>query len=72
MVKNIVDKLGTGRVYHLTLSPDMLTAKQVADGAFDEEYKAFFKDIKRFDLKVDTTNIQFIFLFNIHDMPVLR
>ncbi len=110
VVKNIVDKLGTGRVYHLTLSPDMLTAKQVADGAFDEEYKAFFKDIKRFDLKVlfrtmhemngwryawssdpeqfvkawkrvrdlsreawlDTTNIQFIFSFNIHDMPVLR
>ncbi|HMY80403.1 MAG TPA: hypothetical protein PK048_00985 [Candidatus Absconditabacterales bacterium] len=110
VLKNIVDKLGTGRTYHLTLSPDMLTAKQVADGAFDEEYKAFFHDIKQYNLKVlfrtmhemnggryprssdpthfkkawqrvrdlsrseglDQKNIQFIFSFNIHDMPVLR
>ena len=110
VVKNIVDKLGTGRVYHLTLSPDMLTAKQVAEGAFDEEYEAFFHDIDRYEMKVlfrtmhemnggrypwssdpinfqkarkrvydlsrkaglDKQNIQFIFSFNIHDMPALR
>ncbi len=32
VVKNIAEKLGTGRVYHISLSPENLSAQQVAKG----------------------------------------
>ncbi len=52
-IKEIVNKLGTwNRIYHITLSPDHLTAIQVASGYFDDEYKAFFEDIKKYKMKV--------------------
>lgn len=44
--------LGTTRVYHITLSPNMFSAAEVADGKFDEQYKQFFQSIKDNDLKV--------------------
>ncbi|MFA7284273.1 MAG: hypothetical protein WC004_00425 [Candidatus Absconditabacterales bacterium] len=108
VVRNIANKLGTGRIYHITLSPENLSASQVARSGFDEQYLAFFKDVKKYKLKVlfrtmhemnggrysrsgdpenfkkarknihelsrqaglDETQIQFIFSFNRHDMPV--
>lgn len=53
IVKDIVTKLGTGdRIYHITLAPELHTATQVAAGYFDSEYKAFFEDIKKYNMKV--------------------
>lgn len=43
-VKNIVEKLGTGnRTYHISLSPENLSAKQVAEGGFDDQYRHFLR-----------------------------
>lgn len=53
VVKDIVNKLGTGeRIYHITLSPELLTATQVASGYFDSEYRTFFEDVKKYNMKV--------------------
>ena len=47
-----VELLGKKRIYHLTVSPGMITAQQVADGAVDDEYKNFFKLVKKLDIQV--------------------
>lgn len=47
-----VSLLGTDRIYHLTISPGLITARQVADGAFDEQYKNFFQLVKKLDINV--------------------
>jgi hypothetical protein len=44
--------LGTGRVYHITLSPRAYTAQQVAGGIYDREYNLLFKNIKKANIKV--------------------
>jgi hypothetical protein len=44
--------LGTGRVYHITLSPRAYTAQQVAGGIYDWEYSLLFKNIKEASIKV--------------------
>lgn len=44
--------LGWTRVYHITLSPNMFSATEVADGKFDKQYLEFFETIKKNDLKI--------------------
>lgn len=46
------DYLWTGRIYHITISPKSYSAKEVAEGKFDTEYKKLFKIVKDDDLKV--------------------
>jgi hypothetical protein len=38
----VVNALGTGRIYHISLSPYGYTAKEVANGYYNTEYKRFF------------------------------
>lgn len=51
-LEEIAEHLGTNRVYHISISPNMYSAKEVAEGAFDEQYLSFFKEIKEKNLKV--------------------
>lgn len=44
--------LWTTRIYHITLSPNMLSAQKVAEWGFDKQYKDFFQAIKDNNLKV--------------------
>ena len=44
--------LGNNRIYHITLSPNLFSAQEVANGAFDQQYQLFFKTVKNNDLKV--------------------
>lgn len=48
----VVNAMGTGRIYHISLSPYGYTAKEVANKAYDTEYKRFFEDIQRLQIKV--------------------
>lgn len=52
VISRLWSTLGTGRIYHITLSPRHYTSKQVAWGYFDWEYSLFFKHIKNSWLKV--------------------
>ena len=52
MMNQFNEKLGEDKIYHISLSPDMFTAKEVSEGKFDAQYKQFFKDIKKNNLKV--------------------
>ena len=45
-IDRIVDLLGTDRIYHFTISPDMYSANDVVLWKFDAQYTAFFKKIK--------------------------
>jgi len=51
-MNNLNNFLWTWKIYHITLSPDSYSAKQVAEWIFDEQYKKFFQTIKENDLKV--------------------
>jgi len=51
-LSNVVNALGTGRIYHISLSPYGYTAQEVADGIYTTEYKRFFSDMKKLDIKV--------------------
>lgn len=51
-INNLWDKLWKDRVYHITVSPNMFSAQQVADWYFDQQYISVFKAIKDNDLKV--------------------
>ena len=51
-LSGVVNALGTGRIYHISLSPYGHTAQEVADGIYTSEYRRFFGDIKRLDIKV--------------------
>jgi hypothetical protein len=42
-MNNAINTLGKDRTYHVTLSPLGYTAKEVANGAYDKEYRAFFE-----------------------------
>ena len=52
VVNQLPRTLGTGRVYHITLSPRHYTAEQVYGGYFDREYTLLFKHIKNTGIKV--------------------
>ncbi|MDR2189727.1 MAG: hypothetical protein LBP53_00590 [Candidatus Peribacteria bacterium] len=49
---DIAQTLGRDRIYHITLSPNSYSAKEVAEGAFDAQYLQFFEKIKEKNLKV--------------------
>jgi hypothetical protein len=55
-VETIINKLNTelgeDKIYHISLSPNMYSAKEVAEGKFDKQYKQFFQDIKKNNLRV--------------------
>ena len=51
-VNKLPSTLGNDRIYHISLSPNNLSAKEVADGKFDAQYKKFFASVKSGDLKV--------------------
>ena len=51
-LEQIAEELGTNRIYHLTVSPDMFSAKEVAEDVFDSQYLQFFEKVKELDLKV--------------------
>jgi beta-mannanase len=52
MMDSIAQNLGTNRVYHITISPNMYSAQQVANGAFDTQYLQFFGKVKEHNLRV--------------------
>jgi len=51
-MNNLNTFLWTWKIYHITLSPNSYSAKQVAEWIFDEQYRQFFQTIKENDLKV--------------------
>lgn len=51
-INNLTTEFGPDRIYHITISPDKFSAKQVAEGKFDDQYKIFFKLIKDNNLRV--------------------
>lgn len=46
------EELGEDKIYHISLSPDMYSAKEVAEGKFDKQYKQFFQDVKKNNLRI--------------------
>lgn len=44
--------LGEDKIYHISISPNMFTAVEVAAGKFDTQYKQFFDDVKKNNLRV--------------------
>jgi len=51
-IDKIIEMLWNDRIYHFTISPDNLSAEQVAMWEFDEQYTAFFNKIKEKNLHV--------------------
>lgn len=51
-INQLSGTLGITRIYHITLSPNMFSAAEVADGKFDEQYKQFFQTVKDNNLRV--------------------
>lgn len=51
-ISNLASRLWKSRIYHITVSPNMYSAQQVADWMFDEQYKWFFDQIKKQDIRV--------------------
>ncbi len=52
LLNKLPSTLWTDRIYHISLSPNSYTAKQVVDGEFDVQYNKFFALIKSGDLRV--------------------
>lgn len=52
MMNQLNEKLGEDKIYHISLSPNSFSAAEVAAGKFDEQYKQFFKDVKKNNLRV--------------------
>lgn len=52
MMNKLNTELGEDKVYHISLSPDMYSAQEVAEGKFDKQYTQFFKDVKKNNLRV--------------------
>lgn len=51
-LQSFEEKFGVDRIYHITLSPQLYSARQVVNGAFDEQYRSFFNMVKANNLKV--------------------
>lgn len=51
-LQKVVNTLGTGRIYHISLSPYWYTAQEVLDWSYNTEYEKFFTDMKNLDIKV--------------------
>lgn len=52
VMNKLNEQLWADKIYHISLSPNMFSAKEVYEGKFDEQYKQFFQDIKKNNLKV--------------------
>ena len=52
LMSGLNSKLWEDKIYHISLSPNMFTAKEVAAGEFDKEYTQFFQDVKKNNLRV--------------------
>ncbi|MFA6256066.1 MAG: glycosyl hydrolase [Candidatus Absconditabacterales bacterium] len=52
MMSGFNDKLGEDKIYHISISPNSFTAAEVAAGKFDTQYKQFFQDVKKNNLRV--------------------
>jgi ABC-type cobalt transport system substrate-binding protein len=52
MMNRFNDELGADKIYHITISPNMFSAKEVYEGNFDEQYRQFFQDVKKNNLRV--------------------
>lgn len=46
-LQKAIDTLGQNRVYHISISPYGLSAKQVANGEYDAQYTRFFEIAKK-------------------------
>ncbi len=51
-INEIPETLWTTRIYHITISPNNFSAKEVAEGIFDKQYLDFFQSVKDNNLKV--------------------
>ena len=51
-LSTLVQKMGTGRVYHISISPYGHTAQEVVDGYYNREYTRFFADMKKLGITV--------------------
>ena len=51
-LNNLNNKFGENRIYHISISPDKYSAKQVAEWKFDQQYLEFFELVKSNNLKV--------------------
>ena len=51
-INNLNEYFWTWKIYHITLSPNSYSAKQVSEWIFDEQYRQFFETIKDNNLKV--------------------
>ena len=51
-INNLNEYFWTWKIYHITLSPNSYSAKQVSEWIFDEQYRQFFQTIKDNDLKI--------------------
>ena len=52
MMNGFNKEIGEDKIYHISLSPDMFTAAEVAEGKFDVQYTQFFQDVKKNNLRV--------------------
>ena len=52
IVGNLATRLGRERVYHITLSPEQMSAQQVLNGDYDHAYRNFFYYVKLTDIHV--------------------
>jgi hypothetical protein len=52
ILNHLSEELWTWKIYHITLSPNSYSAKQVSEWIFDNEYRQFFQTIKDNDLKI--------------------
>lgn len=52
MMNQLNEKLWEDKIYHISISPNNFSAADVAAGKFDEQYKQFFKDVKKNNLRV--------------------
>lgn len=52
MMNRFNEELWADKIYHISLSPNMFSAKEVYEGSFDEQYRQFFQDVKKNNLRV--------------------
>lgn len=52
MINQLNEELWADKIYHISLSPDMFSAKEVYEGNFDKQYRQFFQDVKKNNLRV--------------------
>ncbi len=52
LLSGLNTQLGEDKIYHISISPNSFTAKEVAEGKFDLQYKQFFQSVKKNNLRV--------------------